>query len=245
MPEQVETWCADPALVRDLDAPALLGLLDDDERERHARLRFEEDAHAFLLAHALRRVVLARRLGVAPDSLAFAPDALGMPVLTSPVAGRVCASLSRSRCGVAVALSEAFAVGVDIEAVDPARADFELFAPWLRWDTVQPEHSAAAFHMHWTALEAFWKAMGTGLADGNALLCCEPDGDGLLLRFASGEAAPAGRVRWLDAGPGCALAVATRGAQRPGVAHHRITSASDWQALQRPRTHAASEPAGR
>lgn len=242
MPEQVETWCADPALVRDLDAPALLGLLDEDERERHGRLRFEEDAHAFLLAHAMRRVVISRHLGVAPDGLAFAPDAQGMPVLATAAAAKVRASLSRSRCGVAVALSEAFAVGVDIETVDPARADFELFEPWLRWDTVQPEHTAAAFHRHWTALEAFWKAMGTGLADGNALLCCEPDGDGLLLRFASGEAAPAGRVRWLDAGLRCALAVATRGAQRPRVAHHRITSASAWQALQRPRTQAASVP---
>lgn len=241
MPEQVEVWSAAATLPPGLDATALAALLAEDERARLAGFRFDADATAYLLAHALRRLVLARRLGCTPAELVFRTGPRGAVALDHPQAQGLQASLSRSRAGVAVALADA-AVGVDLEAVEASRADFELLAPWLRWEAGPPTSEPAEFFRHWTALEAFWKAMGVGLAQDNPPLRCETAGEDILLRFATGEDALAGRARQLDAGPGAALAVATRGAAPPRVVHHRIADARGWQRLQRAPAGAADLP---
>ena len=65
------------------------------------------------------------------------------------------------------AATRAAPVGVDLEHVDSKPVDAGLLGAFIV--TLQPV-TAQRFFYQWTALEAFWKSCGTGLADGLASL---------------------------------------------------------------------------
>jgi phosphopantetheinyl transferase/peptidoglycan/xylan/chitin deacetylase (PgdA/CDA1 family) len=182
----VQVWIARPAdfgpgMPGDLD-----WLLDDPERERAARFRHEADRRAFVLAHALRRSVLARWLAVDPRTLVFGKERGGRPVLLSPRADGIYFSHSRSRDTVACAVTRMAPIGIDVEAVLAGEVDDALIARFVvpRDDGelhAPAEHDRTSrFCFQWTALEAFWKAEGKGLADGNPRIECRDNADGQL-----------------------------------------------------------------
>ncbi|HSH91280.1 MAG TPA: hypothetical protein VK996_14940 [Ramlibacter sp.] len=142
--------------------------LDPQERERSGRFRMEADRRAFVLAHGLRRALLARELGVAPGTLLFSDDGNGRPFLIHPAASQLFFSHSRNRHAVALAITRCAPVGIDVEFVDAAKADFALLDPFM---DLQSSDSAVRdpieFYRSWTRVEAFWKAAGVGLASGN------------------------------------------------------------------------------
>ena len=53
---------------------AYLALLGETERARHAQVKFAEDRHCFLVAHALLRTTLSRYAAIPPGSGASAPQ---------------------------------------------------------------------------------------------------------------------------------------------------------------------------
>lgn len=135
MPE-VDVWCAD------LDDPVLstdrcLTLLDAAERKRFGRLRRDLDRMRFARRRALRRLLLARTLGISPFDLEIIEVPGGKPRLAC---GSVCFSASSADWVFVLATARRSELGVDIAA---------QWAP-----------------AGWTRVEALGKALGCGLAIG-------------------------------------------------------------------------------
>jgi 4'-phosphopantetheinyl transferase len=167
-PVEVQVCIATPEAVPALAWGELEGSLDAQERERSGRFRAEADRRAFVLAHGLRRALLARELGVAPGTLQFSEDANGRPLLIHPAASQLFFSHSRNRHAVALAFTRFAPVGIDVEFIDAAKADFALLDPFVELPfECGADRGPAGFYRCWTRVEAFWKAAGVGLASGN------------------------------------------------------------------------------
>jgi phosphopantetheinyl transferase len=182
-PLSVLLWMADPRRFQEARAGDLLRLLDAGERERLARFKHEADARAYLLVHAMRRAAVARALDTSPTEIAFSHDSNGKPLLEGPRRGDIFFSHSRRREGVACVVTSAGAVGIDVESGrgDGDESGLALLAPYM----VLPDPARRAadmgpdaerqFRCYWTALEAYWKAQGTGLAASNPRVQCTRD----------------------------------------------------------------------
>ena len=164
----VMLWTADLQAWQEAPA-AWLADLDDAERAQCQRFRRPDDRLAYAAAHALLRRALGASLGLPAASLRFARDALGKPFLQPP--GNIDFSLSHTTGMVAVALSSAGPVGVDVEALDRTRVPTQDWGAF-GLSAAQERHLATlagpqqnqAFLALWTAREAVSKADGRGLA---------------------------------------------------------------------------------
>jgi phosphopantetheinyl transferase len=199
---EFEVWTARPADIAATLAQELHGLLDGSERERAARFRHEADRRSYVASHALRRLVLARWLGADPREICFSQEPQGRPVLLAPVDSALYFSDSRARDVVACAITRVAPVGVDVEAVRPERMDEEMISRFVVPDAAGPlthDQRVARFYFHWTALEAFWKAQGEGLSDGNPRIECRRNPGGHFEIWLEGHAAgPRARVIRLE-----------------------------------------------
>ncbi|AEG94153.1 phosphopantetheinyl transferases-like protein [Ramlibacter tataouinensis TTB310] len=184
-------------------------LLDAAERERAARLRLQADRHAYVMAHALRRLVLGQALQTDPAALVFAQDAHGRPHLAG-AAGAPFFSLSHTREAVAFALANQ-PIGIDIESEKIVNFDFALLKSFVERPPTASGEPPGDFATCWTSMEAFWKAKGTGLVDGQPLLQLVREGSDLLsarLRDAAGRWIEQARIHLLRKIPGCVGAMA-------------------------------------
>ncbi|WP_250442997.1 4'-phosphopantetheinyl transferase superfamily protein, partial [Actinotalea sp. C106] len=163
----VDVWLAEPAE----DASTWLLHLDAVERARAAGLPTPQ-ASRFVQARALLRAVLGQRLGCA---LRDVPLQVRCPTCGGPhgpvsLATRSGPELSLTRAGalIAVALSDAGPVGVDVES-HPAIAAAPLAAlpPSGRGLTARARQRRATrtpvVARSWVSAEAVLKATGTGL----------------------------------------------------------------------------------
>lgn len=157
----------------DLDAVAgsaeadLLGLLDDEERARADRFRFERDRRRFVLRRGLLRTLLAARLGRDPAALRFTRNAFGKPALPG---SDLRFSASHSHGTALLAVAWGVELGCDIERCDEridtdgmARAHFapgEISA----LERLPLGHRLDGFVRCWTRKEAYVKALGVGLS---------------------------------------------------------------------------------
>lgn len=174
----VEVWTASPDALGCGACQAFARMLDPQERERASRLVFAPDRRAFVVAHAMRRMALGLALAVDPQELRFGSGPYGQPLLLAPGEGgdEIHFSLTRSRELVACALDRRGPVGIDVEPL-LGGMDADLLQPYV--DTgARPPSDDEGFHEHWTALEAFWKARGLGLAAGQPRISLQPAGDG-------------------------------------------------------------------
>lgn len=159
----------EPALVEDC-----IALLAPQEKQRLGQFHAGGPRREFILSRALLRSTLATRLHVAPDALRFERDGDGKPQLIEPFA-QWHFNLSHSREWVALALSDAGPVGVDIE--DHRRANnlaaiarrFFSAAENAALGTLEESDPGdprwlARFFAIWTLKEAHAKALGCGLS---------------------------------------------------------------------------------
>ena len=159
----VRVWRASPSTLDLAQWRALTGALSLSERSKAFSFKFEADRQAYVLAHGLRRFALAFMLDVSPQSLVFRDDENGRPQLIKPNHSPIYFSHSHTRESVLFAASCDAAIGVDTERVVAELADMKLLQPyWVMPELAEIE--AASFYNYWTALEAFWKADGTGLS---------------------------------------------------------------------------------
>jgi phosphopantetheinyl transferase len=210
--KQLEVWTARPAdfgatLVQDLDP-----LLDDSERARAARFRHEADRRAYALAHALRRSVLAGWLAVDPREICFSQAPGGRPVLLAPGGDTLFFSHARSRDVVACAVTRLAPVGIDVEAAHAGGVDEQMISRFVVPGSdigLAQDERIARFYLDWTALEAFWKAEGKGLADGNPRVECRQAAGGRFEIWLEGDArGPRARVFPIPHSPGSLITLA-------------------------------------
>jgi phosphopantetheinyl transferase len=196
---------ARPDEVAPEDWRALKAQLDAGEQVRMHRLRRPQDRHAYTLAHVLRRSAAAHTLRTAPERVHFMHDALGAPCIAGHP--RLGVSLAHDPAAVACALAPGLRIGVDIEKVDAAQADMALLVPFVALE----QTAGLEFYACWTVLEAFWKAMGSGLADANPRIGFRagPEGRIAICDAASGEAMGSALV--LRPFDDCVLAIAIAG----------------------------------
>ncbi len=147
--------------------PRDLALLDETERQRAARFRFDRDRSRFIAAHAQARRLIGRHLGVDPDAVRFATTSHGKPILAGDAAA-LAFNLTHSGPVGYLAIAP-YSVGIDVEQHRP----FDDLQPLID-DYCSPEEIAAlaalpaparasAFLRVWTRKEAALKAWGTGI----------------------------------------------------------------------------------
>jgi 4'-phosphopantetheinyl transferase len=167
-PAECRVLWADP---RYQPISALTGVLTDSERARAARYHREADRRRFITACALLRTSAAAQLGIAdPENVPIdrscdeCGKSHGKPrILDTPLE----VSISHSGDRIAVALSLAGPVGVDVEEVAEAPGgvpEFALSPAELATLRTLPESAQeTGFIQMWVRKEAVLKATGHGL----------------------------------------------------------------------------------
>lgn len=198
--------------IHDLRA-AHLALLNDTELARARQYQRASDSDRSLLGAVLLRLAAARHLGVRASDVAVDRTCgrcgaqHGRPQL--PGSG-LHASVSHSGEIVAVALTAAGPVGVDVETVrsiDFAAVTESVCGPAERGEV----RSVLDFYTYWTRKEAVLKATGEGLSRSMTELHVTPPGSAPALLGLGGGAPPDCQLADISAGKGyrASLAVLT------------------------------------
>jgi 4'-phosphopantetheinyl transferase len=163
---EVQVWLL-PLAQPPVALARLMETLGTDERARADRLRWTVDRRAFVAAHGLMRVVLARAVGAEPADLQFETGSHGKPRLAGRA--RPCFNLAHSGDWALLAISRDADVGVDLEEMRDV-PDLESvanahFAPGelAGLALLDPDLRRDAFYACWTRKEAYVKALGLGL----------------------------------------------------------------------------------
>lgn len=148
-----------------------VALLSRAERARMERFKHPADGRLFAFFRAGMRLLLADRLGVAPEDVALAETATGKPFLAAPVPGpKLHFNLSHCGARAVLALTELGEIGVDIECKREFRSGPRL-AERILSEREARDHRAipvgeqsSALLRAWTRKEAYLKATGEGLS---------------------------------------------------------------------------------
>jgi 4'-phosphopantetheinyl transferase len=146
-------------------------VLSEGERARFARVIRPRQRERLIVARAALRAALASYLRTAPVEVHIERGPGGKPRLSGD--SGLAFNMSHSGALAVIAVTRRAAVGVDVEllgrALRPgvirralAPAELEVV------QAVAEEHRGEAFLRHWTAKEAYGKALGAGLAVGMA-----------------------------------------------------------------------------
>jgi 4'-phosphopantetheinyl transferase len=201
-PGDVHAW------IVDLDSPGGgLGVLDPAERDRAASYLRPADGAGFAAGRAAARTILSGYVGCAPERLRFRTGSHGQPRLAGY---RLSFSMARSDALALFAVASD-PVGADLELLRPRPALTDLAAatfgaPELACIAARCAGSPVrGFYRHWTAKEAYLKAVGCGLAGlRDAELVC---GRASFIRF-RGEAQPGWQLTLADPAAGYVAAIA-------------------------------------
>lgn len=167
----MHVWLAEPEAISE---PRLLAayaaLLDDGERERHQRFRFERHRRQFLVSHALVRLTLSRYAPVAPEAWSFVTNAYGRPEVREDGGARLRFNLSHTDGMALCAVTVGADLGADVEDAERPGENVSLadhsFAPSeaaaLR--ALPTPLQRERFYTYWTLKEAYIKARGAGLS---------------------------------------------------------------------------------
>jgi phosphopantetheinyl transferase len=216
-PGDIAVWTACPNDFDDAKFEVMSAMLDPTERAKSNRFKHAADRSAYVLAHAMRRVALACALRVAPADLLFTSDAQGKPLLTvlhAPRSPDIYFSHSHSRALVACAVTRTGPVGIDVACTQDGSADLDLLAGLVDLPDAQQRKAELGvdpmyqFFFYWTALEAFWKAEGCGLASANPPIRCLKNPNGQFEVFLASSAVAKARITTLNAPAGCWITLA-------------------------------------
>jgi 4'-phosphopantetheinyl transferase len=143
------------------------GVLDPEETARAARFMEAIHAERWMRSRAWLKLLLSAARNVAPDSLRWNLGPQGKPSWSTEPTLHFNLSHSGSWC--AIALSDHFPVGIDVEVTDPHAATFweevalnffpDQETKWLR----EAPDPIARFYEFWTAKEAVMKLTGLGM----------------------------------------------------------------------------------
>jgi len=147
--------------------PYLEKQISYEELSRANRFHFAYDRNTFIGCHALLRILIAKRLNSDPLSLSFTEGINGKPALTD---NSLFFNISHSKETFAIALSEDYFIGIDIEKINTG-IDFtgimRSYFSKRECEFILEDDSNARerFFLLWTRKEALLKAFGTGIID--------------------------------------------------------------------------------
>jgi 4'-phosphopantetheinyl transferase len=215
--EEVHVWQWDlNGCGRDFDR--YWEMLSAQEQERARNFLFELHRRRYVTGRGVLREILGRYLALSPQTVALECGSEGKPLCTSQPAGwEICFNLSHSGDTAALAVSNGFEVGIDVEHVRPIEESMplEVFSAQEReqFDALPDAQRQSVFFETWARKEACLKALGTGfiLPPEHFEFDLSAHGD-TTPRFVGGAAKEAThwRIRALSPGPACAGAVAAR-----------------------------------
>jgi 4'-phosphopantetheinyl transferase len=216
-PQEVHVWQWDlDACNGDVDR--YWETLSRQERERADRFRFEKHRRRFVAGRGELRQLLGRYLGLSPRNVALEYGSDGKPFCNvQPRESKICFNLSHSENVAALAISNGFEVGIDVEQIRPIEecVPFEVFSIQERTKfTALPDaEQQKIFFESWARKEACLKALGTGftLPPTHFEFDLSIRGD-TTPSFVGGDAQEAThwRIGALSSDPDCAGAVAAR-----------------------------------
>ncbi|SDB82176.1 4'-phosphopantetheinyl transferase [Paraburkholderia lycopersici] len=193
-------------------------MLSAQERERAGKFRFERHRRRFVAGRGELRELLSRYLALSPQAVALGYGQEGKPFcLSQPSGWTICFNLSHSENKAALAISNGFEVGIDVERVRPIEENLplEVFSTRERaqFGALPDAERQPVFFETWARKEACLKALGTGFIRPPTYFEFDLSihGDTTPL-FVGGETREAAqwRVRALSSGEACAGAVAAR-----------------------------------
>src|SRR5258706_5260926 len=194
--------------------------LDQGERGRAERFRFQRDRERFIVAHGLLRTILGGYLGGAAGQLRFCYGAYGKPELAPECGAALSFNLSHAHELALYAITRERAVGVDIEHMRPGIADIAIaerfFSPHevAALQALPDAERGLAFFTCWTRKEAYIKARGEGLSlplDQFEVSLAPGQPASLLKTYWDPQEASRWSLRELYPGLGYVAAVAARG----------------------------------
>lgn len=162
---EVDVWLGSVEGSDDVDAHH--ALLDDAERARARRYRFERDRIRFVNRRGFVRSVLAEYLGIEPAAVRICTSHQGRPELEAGL--DLVFNASHSEGMAAVAVTRGRPVGVDIERARQVEDALNLAQGLFSQCEVEVLRSApedqqsAVFLTFWTRKESYVKAVGAGL----------------------------------------------------------------------------------
>lgn len=166
----VQLWLARPSACSDvLKSRTSRALLTSAEAAHCARFADPADRHRAVLARLLLRQALSLRYPLPLADWRFARNHRGKPVLVWPALS-LAFNLSHSADLVVCALGWQCELGVDVEHVAPRERLLALARRFFSADecaalgSLSGTAQRAAFYDIWTAREAYFKALGCGLA---------------------------------------------------------------------------------
>jgi 4'-phosphopantetheinyl transferase len=152
-----------------------MGVLDDQETERMARLHFSDLRESLITSHGALRFLLGHYLGLDADQIRFAVGPQGKPRLEPT--NRLSFNMAHSGVLAVIALTMDCHIGVDVERLRPL-CDFrqvaaEFFCPEEVRElmSLPREHQQDAFFCGWARKEAYLKASEIGLSTGLNRVC--------------------------------------------------------------------------
>ena len=215
-PDELHCWAASVALCT-ANVQRWHALLSTREHTRRAALRMARDRDVFVIAHAIKRLLLAHYAHSVASALQFSSGPYGKPALLAP---QRALHFNLSHSGDLVLLAVASVpLGVDVEAWARDTSDHELddmagvaFSPFERsaLRAAPPSDRRRVFFDTWTRKEAWIKATGHGVSAGLDHFDVSADpGDARLLADRHDSAAPdRWRMRALAVAPGYSAALA-------------------------------------
>ena len=186
--------------------PEAMALLDVAETQRVQRKRKPGEGAALALAYALHRLFLGHALGVDAAVVPVWREQSGRPRVGD---GAIHTSISHADAWVALAVSNAGPVGVDIEPLARLGMLAEIAGSICHpreataLDGCEPDRRDRELLALWVRKEALLKAAGVGLSREMSTFLA-PEGENLLAPGSSETTC----LRMLDAGPRCIASVA-------------------------------------
>ena len=165
--ETVDVWRAHLALPAG-ELSRLAPCLNDQERQRAARFRFQRDRDRFLASRGLLRHILASYLNAPAGEIHFGYAPQGKPFLVDHP--DIHFNLSHAGEVLVIAVAAGRELGVDVEQVFPEAVMNEVSGPVLSdpervaFRRLNPGERRDWFVRLWTRKEAYIKADGRGMS---------------------------------------------------------------------------------
>ncbi|MBB4567172.1 4'-phosphopantetheinyl transferase family protein [Rhizobium leucaenae] len=166
-PDLIDVWTwsldAPPSSVEEFAA-----LLSAEELARAQRFVRERDGQRFIVGRGRLRSILGQYLGLPPQNVRFAYNDYGKPAVALSGGTPFHFNLSHSADLAALAISDHYELGIDIEEIRFLKEDiagrFFSHKECLTLRALPPEAYLEGFYRCWTRKEAFVKAHGEGLS---------------------------------------------------------------------------------